>query len=69
MYHFVWYMSINLFFLTGFVNLLVLTLRNDLWLKALILPFCFVFVDKYSVLRGVAGEGESERGRAIQNAI
>lgn len=33
----------------------------SLWLKALILPFCFVFVDKYSVLRGVAGEGEKER--------
>lgn len=32
----------------------------SLWLKALILPFCFVFVDKYSVLRGVAGEGERE---------
>lgn len=31
-----------------------------MWLKALILPFCFVFIDKYSVLRGVAGEGEKE---------
>lgn len=47
----------------------------SLWLEALILPFCFVFVRKYSVLRGVADEGEKkererERGeRAIQNGF
>lgn len=49
-------------------GLLVLTLHNDLCPCGSELSYsvsCFVFVDKYTVLRGVAGEGETEgeRGR------
>lgn len=53
---------------TGIASLLILTQSNDVCRCSSKLTYCpFVFVDKYSVLRGVAGEGEGERGQRINH--